>query len=270
MSMEITNLTLDSDYDDEESLLLEVPVNLLKENLLNQFNSPSKYNGSDIIRGFIQNYKYTKADTIEEEDEEGMIDLERIRSDFISFVLMLFSERFGIGMPDIEDASEDEQDELLHFTYRFFIMNIKKNFTNVICNYIDQHSDELALGEETKTKEITTIAYQKELDEPYLQIISNLADIIDYILSDVKENYTVKDFLLLCDGKIPSLETQIVSTAFDEDRLTGNFVGPYVDSVTDSLKFEIEIKARNILFNHFRKRIVKESEEGVSDIQEES
>ena len=53
---------------------------------------------------------------------------------------------------------------------------------------------------------------------------------------------------------IPCLETQLVSSAFDEDRLTGNFIEKYMDAVSKTLRFDIEVKVRNLLFNQFRKR----------------
>ena len=267
--MDTNNIYLDDDFNDSESFLSEVPVNLLKENLINQFNSPSKFNTADIMKGFIQSYKYSKADAMDDENEDALLEIESIRSDFISFVLMLFKERFGIGMPNIGDASEEDQDELLHFTYRFFIMNIRKNFVNAICNYVIDHADELK-GIGNREKDITTIAYKRELDEPYLQIISNLEDIVNHIFTIMKNEFTIYDFLNICDSEIPSLETQLVISAYDADRLTGNFVEKYINSVSDSLRFDIEVKVRNLLFNHFRKRDRKEDDNNGTIQEEES
>ena len=253
MSIEGKNVYLDDDYEDSDSFLSEVPVNLLKESLINQFNSPSKYNSVDVVKAFIQNYKYTKAQAEEDEVEYDLVDAEKTRSEFIGFLVMLFKERFGIGMPNIGDASEDDQDELLHFTYRFFIINIKKNFVSVLFNYVVNHADELKnIG--GRAKDISTIAYKKELDEPYIQIISNLGDIISHIFEVIKNEFTVDEFLNYCDMTIPCLETQLVSSAFDEDRLTGNFIEKYMDAVSKTLRFDIEVKVRNLLFNQFRKR----------------
>lgn len=249
MSIENSIYNKDDCYDESESFLSEVPVNLLKENLITQFNYPARDNTVDVVRGFIKGYKYS-LEEIEIEDDE--ISLQSIRDEFMGFMMMLFKERFNVGMPDFEDTNEQDQDELMHFTYRFFIINMKKNFINVITNYVGLHASELAdIG--NRKKDISSIAFRREIDEPYIQIIANLKDVIDHILEKIKAEFTVDMFINMTDGTIPSLETLLVSSAYDNNKLTGNFVEKYVDTVTDSLKFDIEVKVRNVLFNKYRK-----------------
>ena len=42
----------------------------------------------------------------------------------------LFKEFLGIGLPDIEEKNDEIQEEIVHYLYRYFIININHRFRN--------------------------------------------------------------------------------------------------------------------------------------------
>jgi hypothetical protein len=119
------------------------------------------------------------------EEAEELEEVEEIFIKFMQFMKDIFQSYLSIGFPELDDMGEDGEFLILQ-TYRFFITNIKKNFINLIMNYINLHKEEL-LDEEIspKRKDVTTMNFKSEIDnEDDVIILSNLGSIIHYILLD--------------------------------------------------------------------------------------
>lgn len=248
-------MSLFSEYDyspndiDSDRFLSDVPVSLMKENIKAQFKDPLENRKKDHISTFISMFNYSKDnyDVYEDEDLDNTIEL---KDEFYAYIIELFRIYLGIGFNDFEDLSDDEQNELIHYTYRFFIINIKKNFVCLILNYIEKHRDEYF--DDDKKRDVTTLTFKREVTDPAdVYILSNLATIINEILA---EDIDVDDFFDNCDDNDYCLETRFVSKQFDEFRLTGNFVKKYIEMLDKDFISSIESKVRNRILKKYKKK----------------
>jgi hypothetical protein len=241
---------------ESDMFLSEIPVSLMKENIKAQFNDPLEHRKKDHLTTFLNMYHYSKenADAYEDEDMDNIVEL---RDEFYAFMQQIFREYLGIGFVNFDDMSEEKQDKLIHYTYRFFLMNIKKNFVCFIINYIEEHRDELGIDDEKK-KDVTTLALKKEITDPKdVAILSELGNIINDILAS---DIDIDEFLDKCDDDA-TLETSIVKKAFDDMEITGNFIDNYINMVDDDFRSEIESKIRNKILKKYKKRSVVDVEE---------
>lgn len=248
-------MSLFSEYDyspndiDSDRFLSDIPVSLMKENIKAQFKDPLENRKKDHISTFISMFNYSKDnyDVYEDEDLDNTIEL---KDEFYAYIIELFRIYLGIGFNDFEDLSDDEQNELIHYTYRFFIINIKKNFVCLILNYIEKHRDEYF--DDDKKRDVTTLTFKREVTDPAdVYILSNLATIINEILA---EDIDVDDFFDNCDDNDYCLETRFVSKQFDEFRLTGNFVKKYIEMLDKDFISSIESKVRNRILKKYKKK----------------
>ena len=122
---------------DSEIFLSDIPLSLMKETIRNQFEEPLEYRKNDYLQTFFNKYEFTKENMTEDDEEE----VEELYSGFISFMEEIFKEFLGIGIPNLDDMSEEEQEEIIRFIYRYFIIDIRKNFVNVIYNYIKERKE---------------------------------------------------------------------------------------------------------------------------------
>lgn len=233
---------------DDEILLSEAPVDVLIESITKQFEDPLEYRGYDFIQSFITRYMLTKDNCVEEEDVE---ELQRLYVKFVSFVERIFHEQLGIGIPELEDKPEAEQLEIIHYVYRFFIINLKDNYQNYIYQYIKDNkkklADQLPDRDDVSTNSLRTVVD----DHDDLMVLANLTSAIDIVLKD--EDVLVDDFLSLAYGKDNNLENDFISDKFEEFALTGNFVIPYNKILPEEMRIEIECKVRNKLLKKYRK-----------------
>ena len=233
-----------------ELLLSQIPVDILQENIQKQFDEQFVYRKVDYVSSFITQYNYSKEVVKEMDDEDEMDALNVARDQFITFLSKLMEEKLDLGFPYLNDMTEEDQDELLHFTYRFFIVNIKHNFENLIINYIEKNKKEIC---ETipKKKDISAMSYKKEIEDPDdIIILSNLNDVIDYVLT---REFTVDDFLNFTERDEPELEKYLVEDYYDKNYLVGNFLDKYFRMITRSFKVELECSVRNIILRKYIK-----------------
>lgn len=232
---------------DSDIFLSEVPLNLMKENIKSQFISPFEDRRKDYVTTFINMYKFSKIN-IDIMDEDEQLNIVELRDSFYIFMKNLFMTYLNVGFENFEDMSEDDQDEIIHYTYRFFISNIKKNFTSFIWNNIVNNKKKYS-EIENKKKDVTSMCFKKEVtDDADIYILANLSNIIYDILHN--DNVTVDDFFKYCDtGKC--LETRFVQKKYDEFIITGNFIPSYINMFDNEFSFEIESYIRNkILFKY--------------------
>lgn len=232
---------------DTEIFLSEEPLNLIKQHIIDQFKRPLDYR-FDYVGSYIENYNFSYLDVVMDEEQDS---LEMMNDDFSSFLLRLFETRLGIGFPDFDVKSTEDQHELLHMTYRYFIVNIKHNFVSFCYNYIMANKKELAESL-PKRKDVTSLNLKKdEFDPDDITIISNLYDIIKNCLFNM--DHDVDDFLNNSDVDEPRLETDMVRDWFEDFSITGNFYPEYRNMVDDDFVKEIENKIRNRIFKSYKK-----------------
>lgn len=243
-----------SDINDE-MFLSKVPLEIIEESIQNQFINPWEYRKKDYVQTVITKYVISKDNMVEDELE----DLERLNEDFISFMLRMFDIYLDIGVNDIDILEMDDQHELIHLTYRFFIKNMKKNFVNLIINYINENKSEL-YDDLPKKKDVTSLHFKSEIDnEEDATILSNLSTIVNHILSI---DFGVDEFLDLCQGDSNTLENEFVRKKFEDFTLVGNFIEKYTDMVGEDFKIDLESKIRNRILKKYpiRKKVKKEEE----------
>lgn len=238
------------DYDEtanDEIMLSEIPLNLIEESIKSQFDNPEVYRKNDYVQKFLKKYQYS-LDNLRDDEEE---DIYELHDRFLLFIKDIFYDRLNIGFPEIEDYEEDDQHELIHLTYKFFINNIKKNFVNFIYTIIDTDRD-LVLQVCEKKKDVISLNFKNEIDDDYdVLVLSNLSKIIDFILS---QSYTVDEFFDNCTPSSLVIEYDFVKEKFEDFSLTGNFVSNYIAMLDESFKIEIECKIRSKILKKYPKR----------------
>lgn len=249
---------------ENEMFLSEMPLNLIEEALKTQFDDPLEYRKTDHVQSFLNKYQFS-LDNMYEEDQ---MKLDELHDEFIVFMKNIFYEYFAIGIPNIEDMPEDEQHKIIHYTYRYFITNIKKNFTNLIINYITKNKEDIS-SVFIKKKDVIYLNFKSEISDEYdVMVLSNLSSIIEHILSG---DYTIDEFFELASPNELNVETEFVKSAFDDFTLTGNFVQAYILMIDKYFRTELESKVRTKILKKYPKRkkeLVNDTEEAESTNEE--
>lgn len=232
---------------DNEIFLSDMPLNLIEEAIKTQFDDPLEYRKTDYVQSFLNKYQFS-VDNMYEEDQ---MKLDELHDDFITFMKNIFYEYLGIGMPNIEDMPEEDQHKIIHYTYLYFITNIKKNFTNLIINYIDKNHEDIE-SISVKRKDVIYLNFKSEIQDEFdVLVLSNLSSIIEHILT---EEFTIDEFFELTTTDELSVELEFVKAAFDDFTLTGNFIQSYVVTVDNYFRTELESKVRNKILKKYPKR----------------
>lgn len=251
---------LEYDYEptdfEDELFLSDVPVSVIQESIITQFNYPLEYRKKDYVQTFITQYEINKGNML----EDDLTLLEVTRERFLGFLMNIFYEYLYVGFDDdkMETMEEEDQNELIHLTYRFFIKNIKKNFVNVILNYINEHENDISERFEKK-RDVTSLNFKLEIDNDYdILVLSNMGDIIQYIIDEVRLSDDVDQFLRLCETDEVVLELVSVKNAFENLTLTGNFIESYINMIDDDdFMIEIQSKVRNKILKKYPNRVKK-------------
>ena len=237
----------DSSDIENEMFLSTIPLNLIEEAIKTQFDDPLEYRKTDYVQSFLNKYTFS-VDNMYEDDQ---MELDELHDDFINFIKNIFYEYLGIGMPNIEDSPEEDQHKLIHYTYLYFITNIKKNFTNLIIKYIDTRRDEIS-SIFVKKKDVIYLNFKSEIQDEFdVLVLSNMSTIIEHILS---ENYDIDSFLTLTTTDEMRVDLEYVKVAFNEFTLTGNFISSYISMIDKYFRTELESKVRNKILKKYPKR----------------
>jgi hypothetical protein len=233
-----------SDINDE-MFLSDVPVDVLKESITTQFENPLEYRKRDYLQSYITKYVISKDNM----DEDELETLQKLDDGFISFMCSVFDKYLDISINDIDQLPTEDQHELLQLVYRFFIKMIKKNFVNVVINYIDRNKEDLC-DLLPKKKDVTTMTFKAEIDDDNdVLILANLKDVIRIIL--LETDFGVDEFLDLCIPNGYSLEYEFVKSKFDDFTLVGNFVEKYVKMIDLDFFNQLESKIRNRILKRY-------------------
>ena len=232
---------------EEETLLSEIPLELMKQSITEQFANPMDVGATDYVQAFETRWMITK-EAMDEENEE---EYTRLYESFLSFMDHMFAESLSLGLPELEDASEEDQLQQVHYVYRYFIINMKKNFSNFLLGYIDDHKEQLAACL-PKKKDVTTVNLKQYIDDDDLiTIIAALDECVDHI---IHEDLTVDVFLQYARGEKAYLEADFIDEMYEKFQLTGNFVKKYIDLLSEEYLVEIESKVRNKFLKRCRKK----------------
>lgn len=226
--MKLTNFA-NIDYEpedlDSETTITDEGLGLIEESIINQFEDPSGHAKTDIVSSFLTRYALTKTEIAYTADEEEIESAKNLHRRFVAFMEETFKEKLNIGIVDLEDMGENEQDTIIHYLYRFFIINISQNMFNYTYRYIKKNKTELSqILPNTKTVSIKRMSDLID-DKEMVVIAANLSDAVALALSD--ENITVTDFLDMCKSKDYDLEREYVIDRYDDFTITGNFVEKY-------------------------------------------
>lgn len=248
---------------ENENFLTEFPLGLIEEAIRSQFNEPLEYRKNDYVENFLNSYNYSKTNAYEEEEEN----LEELHTRFLIFIKEIFYDYLSIGMPNIEDLDEDEQHKFIHYTYRFFMNNIKKNFVNLIYNTICEEKDTI-YNLAIKKKDVISLNFKQEISDEYdILVLSNLSDIVDFVL---EQEYTIDSFFDLIKSDSLSVELEYVKSAFENFDLTGNFTTNYISMVDGYFRTELESKIKSKILKKYPKRKLEKVKEIDSDDEVEN
>lgn len=247
---------------EDEMFLSDVPLSITKHAIESQFRNPLENRKKDYVGSFIDRYNYT-IKTLDHDDDPDEKEQADVWFDaFIGFMVEIFDSFLDIGFPEIEDASRDDQGELIHLTYNFFIRDAKKNFSNLITNYINDHKDEI-VEDLPEIKDVTSVSFKSEtIKEDDVMILSNLERVIYDILNI---DFNVDEFLELCQGNSYSLEREFVTNKFDEFEIVGNFYRPYVSMLDSEFRTELQSKVRNKILKNYPKRTREEIDDEIEE-----
>ena len=240
--------------DDEDNFLDELPLELIENSIRTQFEEPLEYRKKDYIKDFIKKYEICKQNELEEDLQE----MESVHYEFVNFMRDIFDEFLGIEIEEIENMNDDTANDIIHHTYRYFIKCIKKNFSNIVCNEIDEHSEDFIADYIDDKKDITYHTFKDEVTDPHdIIILGNLNTIVDDILQKVLDTYTIEDFFKMSDSDEVNLDKEYVEGKYAEYKINGNFIPKYVAMVDGDFKIEIEAKLRNHILKKYPNSVKK-------------
>ena len=243
------NLTTSTEM---ESLLAELPFDLLKESIVAQINDPvnSTTNYIDVI--------LDKCKLYEEEfrgNEDLINEMNEKLIDFFTYIMEQINTKFDLGLDIDTIVTTSDAVDIGESLYKYFILRYHKNITRYFTKYIfrnkkaicDHYSD--ASGQR---KDVSTLAYKKQIKNPEdLCIITNLPSIIKYIISLDVEPIEFLDFSVSEDN----YDGSVIRELIESGRLIGNFVPPYINLCVDSHEYILDE-----LHTAIRLRIMKKIE----------
>lgn len=242
-----TGFNYDPNSIDDEIFLSEAPLSLLKENIRAQFEEPEEDHKTDFIQSFLNKYIYTKENDLEEEDD----DIEALHGEFIAFMESILKKFLGIGLPNLDDEDNEYQEEIVHYLYRFFVINIKKNFVRFIINYIEDNKSDICEHIGYSPKSVSYKNYKQIIDdEDDLTIVSNIFSVVSYVLKCTKK-ISIDDFFKYAEADATNLEMDFIIDKYDNDEVNGNFVENYVDMLSPILRDSITCKVKNKLLKKY-------------------
>jgi hypothetical protein len=243
---------------EEETTLTDTALQLIKESIENQFKNPIGYAKVDFVSQFIQRYRLTLTEISDDFDDDENTQTKNMHTSFISFMERTLKEKLNIGIVDLEDMSEEDQEQMIHYLYRFFIININQNMFNYVYHYIKEHLSEI-VATLPDIKTVSSRRMEEVVDNPdIIKVCTWMSKVIEIALTD--ENIFVDDFFALCRSKEYDLEREFIIEKYDNDEVTGNFVEPYRKMLPEPTLIELETEIIGKLTKKYRKEKVAEPE----------
>lgn len=238
---DIYELTSDLEID---TLLSDLPFDLIRENVKEQINDPLWSNVNYI------NVILEKRDLLRKQYDNNSDALKSIDNqiyDFFRFIITEINDKFDLGI-DVDDFETEEAIEYGEIFYNFFILRYKKNISKFITKFIVKNKKVFVEKFENveKKRDVTQISLKKQIkNKDELIILSNLPEVIKFIFYLDIDNL---DFIKYCcrDDLYEAIKIKdLIITA----RLTGNFVREYMtlikdkyDNILDEILTEVRYK----------------------------
>jgi len=228
------NYELSSDFE-TNSLLAELPFQLIKESITEQINDPLSTNIDyiDIIIEKCDAFKSTY-----ENNEDIIRDLnDNLHSFFVSIIEEI-DNKFELGLDINTISARTDVIEIGEVLYHYFILRYVKNISKYITKYIIRHKKELAEYYNDKNKkDVSTLAFKKQIKNPDdLSIITNLPSIIKYIINLDIEPY---EFIDLSTGS-DNYEGLTIKSLIESNQMLGDFVNKYIGLSVDNHEYIID------------------------------
>jgi len=229
-----------------ETLMAELPFDLIKESILEQIDDPvnSSTNYIDIIIDKCEVYKEEYKD-----NEELINELNKKLTDFFIFIMENINNKFNLGL-DIDTISlYTNAVEIGESIYKYFILRYTKNITKFFTKYIFKHKTEICeyySDANNQKKDVSTLAYKKQIkNQEDLCILTNLSSIIKYIITlEIEPD----EFIELSAGH-DNYDATVIKNLISSGKLIGDFVEPYIelcvdthDYILDELHTDIRLK----------------------------
>lgn len=236
---------------EDDAFLSELPYDILLDCIENQFESPADDKKRDFVDLYFKRYQLMKDNSL----DDDVIELDEEKDDFIRSMAELFEDHLHIGLNVLDEtADDDEIQDTITMTFRFFINRIEKNFSNAVFNYIEENIDRL-VEKYGKNKDVTTASFKNMIaDKNVLSVVSNVGYITDEVIDELRDINDIDYFFKLCEGNKLSVELEYVKEAFDDMRLTGNFMSSYVNKLNDDTIGNIKIKVRKKFIKKYGKQ----------------
>jgi len=212
-----------------ESLLADLPFELIKENIREQISDPLSTNINYI------NTVTEKCDLLKkeyEDDEDAIKEINNSLLRFFIFIITEIDEKFDLSI----NYDEDDVDEVVSLgeaLYNFMILRYKKNISRFIYKFIIKNKKGLVEQFEklAKKKDVTSISLKKQIkNKDDILLLSNMPSAIKYIMNLYIEPL---DFLkYAADDEL--YEATFLRQMINTGNLTGNFVTKYLELIVDS------------------------------------
>lgn len=227
-----------------DSLLAELPFDLIKESIVEQINDPMSTNVDyiDIVLDKVTVFKEEY-----EDNEEILHELNNSVQTFFTSIIYEINNKFKLGLDMNSICSHSNIVEIGEVLYRYFVLRYVKNISKFITKYIIEHRKELSEYYSDKNKkDVSTMALKKQIkNADDLVIISNLPSIIKYIINlDIDP----VEFIELNTGA-DNYEGTFIKNMIKSGELINDFVYDYIqlslvehDYLIDDIQTDIKIR----------------------------
>lgn len=170
---------MSSDFE-TELMILDTPVSLIMEHIRSQVERT--YGAINYLN--IVTDKFNLIEDQYRDDPETIYKVNDMRIFVYSEVAKIISEYFNVDL-NIDYDMPKLVEEIVTDVYEFFIVNIRKTGYRFLLNYIKENKKEIveALDLSKPNKDVTTNSVKKKLKSVDVKIISNLYEVVDYVLS---------------------------------------------------------------------------------------
>ena len=226
------------------SLLAELPFELIKQNIIDQINDPvtTHVNYIDVIIDKCSAFK-----EIHSEDEDLIKELNDKINEFFIFIVTKIDNKFDLGLDINSIASSTEIVNVGVVLYEYFILRYIKNISKFITKFIIKNKKSIAENYSDVTKkDVSTLAFKKQIkNKDDLTIITNLPSIIKYIINlEIEPEY----FITFSTGS-DNYEASVIKDLIKDGKMVGNFVREYMslsindhDYILDEIQTDIKIR----------------------------
>jgi len=203
----------------ERCFVGEVPFKTILESLEMQFNDyinlEDKTNYVDIFYNQLENsYKYVEEDLDMDMDEYNDI-FNQIRQEFYDFIYNQFQQRLTLTITGLESEAYDQDriDYIIRKIYKYFILDGRKNFFNLITNDISNKINTVRLSDDDFQELVESLLTQ------YSPIVKSIGPL---------------EFLRNTNG-------EEIAELLENNEISGNFLRKYTCKLYKNKDFEVDI-----------------------------